>query len=332
MVCRVSNCVGHRNYRYFVSFLFWATVATGYVSVLSGVLLCQKGSLLFPANGQSITTALSRAIIGSLQNNVYTNIYDMLTNEDSEKIRRNRKKHKDGAWALREHTEEEASTQHNDRRTTAVDDGSAEQSDSLHHLGAAEYIDLHQLSATRRLESSLTVEDTLRLPESFRKPRHTPHDRLHVQRRHHNPPLEDVDPSDPTADAPILAADTDMRPPTRPQKVVMDGSHAMSISVIGPLLWVAPKEMLVFIAFMLSFGVCLGTGSLLSFHIYLSKPPLLLFALLPGCADGPPVGLLVCLQSRTDTRPSSASRAPTRSNTACKFNYCALSLVLQTVW
>lgn len=73
---RVSNCVGYRNYRYFYGFLFWATVGTLYVSVLSGYMIITPGSLLFPVEGgPSIVTRL----FGTREHNVYAVLYDTLS-------------------------------------------------------------------------------------------------------------------------------------------------------------------------------------------------------------------------------------------------------------
>jgi NTP pyrophosphatase (non-canonical NTP hydrolase) len=258
--CRVSNCVGYRNYRYFVSFLFWTTAATAYVSFLSGILLFRRGSILFPTNGRPFTSVLSEAVAGTLQNNIYRDFYELLTSEEADRRLHKQKAHNKLLHTLEEVAEVMEEKGGERRRLTA--DGAWR---SVPISDTVDYIDLQQ---QRRLDASeppgtlqhfgdILKADTIGvLTELNRRPRRTPHDRLHRERRDAGLLAEG---------SPHLARSEGFKRPHR----VVDGPG--SISMIGALLWLAPQEMLVFIAFVLSFGVCVGTGSLLSFHLYLSK-------------------------------------------------------------
>ena len=60
---RLSNCVGYKNYRYFVLFLFWVTIACIHVSIICIPQLFSEGSYLYPYNEEPIITQIINHII-----------------------------------------------------------------------------------------------------------------------------------------------------------------------------------------------------------------------------------------------------------------------------
>ncbi len=59
----LANCVGYRNYRYFVCFLIWVAVTTSYVALLCLPSVLSPGSVLFPSDDFTFSQALSRVFV-----------------------------------------------------------------------------------------------------------------------------------------------------------------------------------------------------------------------------------------------------------------------------
>jgi hypothetical protein len=57
----LGNCVGYRNYRYFVCFLIWVTITTTYVAAICAPKVFSGGSVLFPNDDFSVSHALKKA-------------------------------------------------------------------------------------------------------------------------------------------------------------------------------------------------------------------------------------------------------------------------------
>jgi hypothetical protein len=234
---RVSNCVGYRNYRYFVSFLFWATLATMYVSGISGALLIRKGSLLFPANGRSPTQILTETFFGGTDNNIYATLYDVLAG--SNKTKHTRK---------REHN-------HHQRSRDALQE--TQRLSKLHASDMEEPATVGSVEPASEKRRALE-EEYIKIPPAARD--------------EHDAPSADVHTAEDAAAG--AAHSTDLRgrrgipvPSHRKHKSNVSGP----LSALGILGIFGTPDLLVFIAFMLSCGVWVGTGSLLCFHIFLSK-------------------------------------------------------------
>eukprot|EP01034_Spumella_vulgaris_P022711 gene22710-28864_t len=58
----LGNCVGYRNYRYFVCFLIWVTITTAYVAAICAPKVFAGGSVLFPNDDFSLSHALQKAL------------------------------------------------------------------------------------------------------------------------------------------------------------------------------------------------------------------------------------------------------------------------------
>jgi hypothetical protein len=221
---RVANCVGYRNYRYFVSFLFWATVATVYVSTLSFSQIMRTGSLLFPESGTPVHLQLYNRFIAwggeRDQRNIYMVLYDTLSGKELDDDRKTNVRIAKKA-RLRKQREASAAVVQDTLPVVALD--LTKQPQEHRHLLESEYIviDRHQRMLGGE-EADVAVfpdarEATLKGSDKFRS-------------------------------------------------VGIDSFFSMATMSVFML----PADMLMFMAFMLSTGVWIGTGALLALHTSLS--------------------------------------------------------------
>jgi hypothetical protein len=58
----LGNCVGYRNYRYFVCFLIWVTITTSYVAAICAPKVFSGGSVLFPNDDFSLSNTVKKTL------------------------------------------------------------------------------------------------------------------------------------------------------------------------------------------------------------------------------------------------------------------------------
>lgn len=59
----LANCVGYKNYRYFVCFLIWVTITTSYVALVCSPTVLAPGSILIPDENFSLKETVYNAIM-----------------------------------------------------------------------------------------------------------------------------------------------------------------------------------------------------------------------------------------------------------------------------
>jgi hypothetical protein len=220
------------------------TLATLYVSGISGTLLIRKGSLLFPTNGRSPTQILTETFFGSTDNNIYATIYEVLagTNKSKNARKREHGHHQRSRDALQD-------AQRDPTAHTAF--SAAATADTSETAGAAD----PSIEKRRALE-----EEYIKIPPVAR----AEHDSLvegHEAAAQHGGERKKSNALLHSMGIPMVSR----------RKRKNDVSGPGSMSALSFLAMFGTPDLLVFIAFMLSCGVWIGTGSLLSFHIFLSK-------------------------------------------------------------
>lgn len=59
----LANCVGYKNYRYFVCFLIWVTITTSYVALICSPEVLKPGSILIPDENFSLSSAIYNSLM-----------------------------------------------------------------------------------------------------------------------------------------------------------------------------------------------------------------------------------------------------------------------------
>lgn len=207
-----------------------------YVSGISGALLIRKGSLLFPANGRSPTQILTETFFGGTDNNIYATLYDVLAGSNKTKHTRRR-----------EHN-------HHQRSRDAL-----QETQRLSKLHATDVEEPAAGSVEPASEKRRALEEEyIKIPPAARD-------------GHDASPAEVHGAEDAATGAAHSTALRGRRGIPVPSHRKHKSNVSGSLSALGILGVFGTPDLLVFIAFMLSCGVWVGTGSLLCFHIFLSK-------------------------------------------------------------
>lgn len=227
-----------------MSFLFWVTLAVLYVACISGSKVFSSGSILFPGPGQP---SLLHALWGGKQRNIYSILYDLLADSEGHQNNKNRK-HNRNSKRLRAHP---------DSALTLPPVAAPDTLDALEHrrmadsdapdalapAGAASYVDFKTLPAVVTMQ----------------------HDRAPVGGAQRYLSSEvDASFAEVRAEQEFVEGHRAGHHSTH----LVDRKHWRSGSVLS---WIAPDDILIFMAFMMSLGVSFGTGMLLMLHMYLRK-------------------------------------------------------------
>ena len=203
--------MGYRNYRYFYGFLFWVTIGTMYVSVLSGYQTIAGGLLVNSTTGKP---GIVHRLFGSKDNNIYITLYDTLA----------------GTYDMR-HAAKTKKQQKNLR--------------SGFKLGSFGTEPTEDTGAQRRLDG-VTNEKWIAFSHNSVESQATLLEATRLERR------QLVS----SAESPLEALH------------VLHGANALD--------WLASEDMLLFLAFMMATGVCIGTSIMLSLHTFLGNNKFLL--------------------------------------------------------
>ena len=254
--------------------MFWVTVATAYVSIISGVSLFQRGSMLFPDDGRTPFQAAVNVFFGTSEQNIYLQLYELLSNSDINKnkhvMRRGKRGHRHGvketSGGLAPHLVNDPTHTNIGTNTDADVDANASRHGVRQLLGDR-YIKLADLNHSDGTGSSVISDEINHMYITFPPPRLEPcieaegkQTRKGNTRKLKEEGKEEED---------VSHLNSALKTHKLHKMNVIDGPG--SISIINTLLWMAPHNLLVFIAFMLAIGVCIGAGSLLCFHIFLSE-------------------------------------------------------------
>lgn len=239
--------MGYRNYRYFFSFLFWVTLAVLYVACISGSKVFSAGSILFPGPGKP---SLFHSLLGGKQRNIYSILYDMLSDSGE---------HRDST--VRRTPRSPRSTK---RLRAHPKDADTVPADAVHVPDTVETLEHRHLGVT----SDNTVADT---PDyiDFKAMSTQP-----LKTEHSTPASESsrvlTNVMVTQASLPVVAQEFNEDHHAGRTSLHQQPDHAQWRQ--GSLLsWIAPDEVLVFLAFMTSLGVSFGTGMLLFLHVFLRK-------------------------------------------------------------
>lgn len=221
-----------------------------YVACISGSKVFSSGSIIFPGPGKP---SLFHAVWGGKQRNIYSIIYDLLADPENRparsKIHNSSMNRKNRTKRLRTHTEDAEKVP-----IMIVPDT----------VQSLEERRLQNLEANNNSQIAPALYVDLKVPPMIADEAKLANQRMLV--------------SEPHADATVPAAEASM---LSSEKNNHQQQHTRHHSLFPPdhdpwhhgsvLSWIAPDDILIFLAFMSSIGVSFGTGMLLLLHIYLRK-------------------------------------------------------------
>lgn len=227
-----------------MSFLFWVTLAVLYVACISGSKVFSSGSILFPGPGQP---SLFHALWGGKQRNIYSILYDLLADSEGHNTSNKSRTHSRRPKRLRAHP---------DAADVLPPAAAPDTVDALEHRRAAANAD----SNSARPDAPAYVDfKSLPAVTTVRHEQASPGPDQRVL-------SDEVDAS--FAEVRAEQEFTEDHRADHHSTHLADREHWRRGSVLS---WIAPDDILIFMAFMLSLGVSFGTGMLLMLHVFLRK-------------------------------------------------------------